>query len=60
MNKRQLLYIKSLYEMMNADNTKEMILFRNMFDLHCRFTTEERTELNSYIKNQPKLRLNIS
>ena len=60
MNKQQLLYIKSLWEIQNADSTKEMILFRSMFVLHCQFTTEERTELSNYIKNHPKLRLNIS
>jgi hypothetical protein len=60
MNKRQLLYIKSLREMMNADDTKQMILVRSMVDLHCRFTTEERTEISSCIKNQFKSRLNNS
>lgn len=51
MNKKQLLYIKSLYEMHNANNAKEMILFRNMFNLHSMFSTDERTELSSYLKN---------
>lgn len=51
MNKRQLLYIRSLYEMRNADEEKEMTLFRNMFNLYCELSTEEKYEVRTFYKN---------
>jgi hypothetical protein len=41
MNKNQLLYIKSLYEMIDADNDKIQIITRSLFGLRNRMSNEE-------------------
>ena len=49
MNKNQLLYIRSLYEMMNADNDKRQIITRSLFGLRNRMNNEEIKGITEFI-----------
>ncbi len=55
MNKNQLLYIKSLYEMIDADKDKTETIMRNLFYFRDKLTSQEIKGITSFIINRTNL-----